>query len=114
MSLNINELNDLLREMEKRTGLFIGYSELGRLLSYLDGFLYSKKINDIPCTHKEQSYIDNFYNWLKKYYGYPSDISAGKERIIRFNANLSPEEEVKLFFCLYKQWHKEEFGEDAW
>jgi hypothetical protein len=111
---NIEELNDLIREMEKRTGLFIGYSDLGRLLSFLDGFIYSKDINNIPYTQKEQFYIDNFYKWLVNYYAYPPDISAGVESIIKFHAGLSPEEEAKLFFCLYKQWHKEEFGEDAW
>ena len=114
MSLNIKELNDLLREMERRIGLFIGYSDLSRLLSFLDGFIYSKNINEISFTDKEQNYLDNFYNWLKKHYGYSSITSAGTESIIKFHSGLSPEEEVKSFFCLYKQWYKEEFGEDAW
>ena len=119
---NIKELNDLIREMEKRLEFFIGDNNLGRLLSFINGFIYSKYINQIPLTkkedlyytYKEDLYHSTFYEWLKTYYEHPSDISLGKESIIMFYAGPSHSQATKNFFELYKQWHKEEFGEDAW
>jgi len=114
MKLNIKELNDLIREMEKRLELFIGDNNLGRLLSFIDAFIYSKYINQIPLTKKEDLYHSTFYEWLRTYYEHPSDTSAGIECIIMFHAGPSHSQATKNFFELYRQWHKEEFGEDAW
>ena len=111
---NIKELNDLIYEMEKRLGLFIGNNDLGRLFCFIDGFLYSKDINNVPFTVKEKKYIKNFYKWIKKYYKYYPDTSVGTEEIIIFYVKSNNHEATKEFFKLYKQWHKEEFGEDAW
>ena len=119
---NIKELNDLIREMEKRLEFFIGDNNLGRLLSFIDGFIYSKDINQIPLTEKEDLYCNykkdlyhsTFYEWLKTYYEHPSDINVGRESIIMFHAGPSHSEATKKFFELYQKWHKEEFGEDAW
>ena len=111
---NIKELNDLLREMEKRLELFIGDNNLGRLFCFIDGFLYSKDINQIPFTVKEEKYNSDFYKWLKKYYEHSSDICAGIENIIMFHAGPNNRQATKVFFELYKEWYKEEFGEDAW
>lgn len=111
---NIEELNDLIREMEKRLELFIGDNNLSKLFCFIDGFMYSKYINKISLTQKEEKYSNNFYGWVKKYYEYPSDIWAGTEAIIMFHSGPSNQEATKTFFKLYKQWHKEEFGEDAW
>lgn len=111
---NIKELNDLINEMDKRLEMFIGDNNLGRLFCFIDGFIYSKSIHKIPFTKKEVLYNNNFYTWLKKYYEHPSDIWAGTEAIIMFHAGLSNKEATKNFFKLYKEWHKEEFGEEAW
>ena len=110
---NIEELNDLICEMEKRLELFIGDNNLGRLFCFIDGYIYSKSINKIPFTKKEEKYNNNFYIWLKKYYQYPSNIWAGAETIIMFHAGSSNRQATKIFFELYKKWYKEEFGEEC-
>jgi len=112
--MKVKELNDLIRNMEKRLGLYTGENNLGRLLCFIDGFICSKDINQISLTKKEELYRSNFYKWLRTYYGHPSDISAGIESIIMFHAGPSHSEATKKFFELYQEWHKEEFGEDAW
>jgi len=115
MSLKINELNDLFREMEKRLPMYVGCWDLGRMLSYINGYTHFKTI-DKQFTEKEQHYFDNFYPWLLNYYNIDisSNTVSGLEGIIKFHSGLCPKENVKHFFHLYKQWYHEEFGEDAW
>lgn len=78
MSDSIYELAD---EIALRLGMYIGKTSLERLSCFIYGYLYAQ---DSCCSKASVSFDhNNFANWVRKKYGYPSSsIVAGWEKTV--------------------------------
>ena len=80
------------------------------LYMFIDTYLlcaYDFKVINLS----KKKFQSNFHTWVKKYYDAPIDRNWAST-ILYYE--LSHQSAINKFFELYKQWYKEEFGEDAW
>ena len=103
------ELNILLESMEKRPLMYINDYDIRILSAYLSGYFLGRAESSAYKLYEKN--FDTFHNWVKDYYNAPKDTSWANT-ILYYEA--SHKSAIEKFFKLYKQWHKEEFGEDAW
>ena len=104
------ELNEFINLIEKRPQMYmecLNINDLGKIIRvYVD-----VKFKNNIISEKENIFISKFNDWIEKYYDAP--IHTGWiSNILYFE--ISHTNAVNKFFELYKQWYKEEFGEDAW
>jgi len=105
--MNLNQHLKFLDE--KYLMKFRGYN-IDMLDMFIDTYLlcvYDFKIISLS----EKRFQRDFHNWVKEYYSAPKDRSWSST-ILYYEA--SHRVAIEKFFKLYKQWYKEEFGEDAW
>jgi len=108
------KFNQILELIEKRYSLYFNEYNINDLDIFLQGCHVALYLDD--NENNSPSVFYKFCEWLLEYYSIPNYIpeeSSSYEKILLFY-NGSHEKAVKTFFKLYKQWHKEEFGEDAW
>ena len=102
-------LHKLLKNMEKRPLMYISNYNIEVFHSFIAGYAGGRYERE----NKEDRNFEKFYHWLIKYYNV-TKVSASWYSILLFYNSGSHQEAIEKFFKLYKQWHKEEFGEDAW
>jgi len=100
----MKELNSLLSVLEQRPLMYIGEYNIHYLYMFISGYIKGKNINFDKFR--------NFQFWIMKHLGLPKRSVGWAKVIDCYSA--SQKEAVEYFFELYKQWYKEEFGEDAW
>ena len=107
MDIDNIDLNYILQEIEKKPGLYLGDFDVYNLWSFIGAY----KIFKTKFTQKDIIFINKFNEWVANYYGEKSKTKSWANIII---SNVSPYGAFNEFFKLYKEWYKEEFGEDAW
>jgi hypothetical protein len=100
-------LNYLLKDIEIKPGLYLGNIDIYNLYSLLTGFNILR--DSLVCD--EIIFFTKFNDWIRIYYGNESKVKNWVQLIVFYE---SPYGAYETFFKLYKEWHKEEFGEDAW
>ena len=106
-------LNSLLNAMEVRLGMYVGCNEFGRMCSYINGILLGKEHSG-SLLENEKEFRDTFCDYVKDYYNVSCDILTNWEDVIFLYTSKNDNKAIEEFFKLYKMWHKEKFGEDAW
>jgi len=103
-------LHKLLASIEKRPLMYLKDYNIDILSAYLQGYYMGRyESNNLD---KEDEYFQSFYNWLQKYYDVSNSSAKWSSILLYYNA--SHKTAIEKFFELYKEWYKEEFGEDAW
>ena len=100
----MKELNEFLSVLEKRPLMYIGEYNINYLSMFIGGYIKGKKI--------DYNEFGEFQFWVMKYLELPRRSVGWAKVIDCYSA--SQKEAVEYFFKLYKQWYKDEFGEDAW
>ena len=100
----MKELNNFLRILEKRPLMYIGEHNIHYLSMLISGYMVGKN-NDYNEFVKFQFWVMEYLDLPKKSVGWAKVIDC---------YSASQKEAIECFFKLYKKWHKEEFGEDAW
>jgi len=105
----------LIKSMIKNEGniyRFIINKNINHLYSFIEGLLYCGEMYG-KLSKEEKLFQDNFNKWVCSYYN-KIDLDAKWNNLILYRNFNSTEQALYEFFKLYKQWYKEEFGEDAW
>ncbi len=104
-------LNDLLKDMEKNgVEKYIGEVSFERFHIFIGAYNYIQRIN--LKEDKLEAY--EFTEYTKKYFYSSESSSRGWMAFIQFYSAGCDMNAINTFFKIYKKWHKEKFGEDAW
>lgn len=94
----ISELNELLKAIKAKPGLYIGIKSLVRLRTFIDGFLYAVYLINGKKRHIE--FYPDFQNWIAEKYHIRS--THGWCEIINFY-ELSEEKAFDRFYELLNE-----------
>lgn len=104
------ELDEFIVLIKKRPQMYMACENINILGDLIRSYIDAKHKNNI-ISEKENKFLENFTDWITCYYKAPID-TGWISNILYFEHN--QKQAFSKFFELYKQWHKEEFGEDAW
>lgn len=74
-------LYEILQEIKKRPGMFLGRNSITRLRSFLDGYMGAREDLGLPQTKQEQAF-NSFQDWIQTRFNITS--SHGWNDIILF------------------------------
>ena len=97
-------LYEILQEIKKRPGIFLGRSSITRLRSFLDGYIAAREDLGLPRTDQETEF-NNFQDWIQKRYNITS--SHGWDSIILFYS-ADERDALDNFFQLFEKFQNGE------
>jgi len=104
-------LNELLKDMEKNgVEKYIGEVRFERFCNFICGYKLIQQEN----LKEDKLPAYEFTEYTKKYFGSSNSLTLGWASFIKFYSGGCHKTAIDTFFKLYKKWHKDEFGEDAW
>ncbi|MCL1462874.1 hypothetical protein [Argonema galeatum] len=97
-------LYEMLQEIKKRPGIFLGRSSITRLRSFLDGYMGAREDLGLPRTDQEREF-NNFQDWIQKRYNITSSHSWN-EIILFYSAD--ERDALDNFFKLFEKFQNGE------
>ncbi|MDJ0727309.1 MAG: hypothetical protein QNJ38_19590 [Prochloraceae cyanobacterium] len=94
--------SSLLNEIKKRPLLFLPKYSIWSFKSFLHGYEWATKQNNIDFS-KEQKELNDFAEWIKEKFEVKSN--QGGAKIIEFQA-FDERAALDLFFELYQEWRR--------
>ncbi|MCL1471088.1 hypothetical protein [Argonema antarcticum] len=97
-------LYEMLQEIKKRPGMFLGRCSITRLRSFLDGYMGAREDLGLPPTDQEREF-NGFQDWIQKRYNITS--SHGWDSIILFYS-ADERDALDNFFKLFEKFQNGE------
>lgn len=93
------DLYDLIRNIQKRPVMYLGRVSISNLRTFLAGYCFARRQQDIPQTLQEQQFSE-FQTWIQQKFGLSSNQTW--DQIILF---FSQDEQAALeqFFKLFEE-----------
>ncbi|HEY9848000.1 MAG TPA: hypothetical protein V6D28_00970 [Leptolyngbyaceae cyanobacterium] len=97
-------LYEMLQEIKKRPGIFLGRSSITRLRSFLDGYMGAREDLGLPQTSQEREF-NGFQDWIQERFNITS--SHGWDSIILFYS-ADERDALDKFFELFEKFQNGE------
>ncbi|MFB2894124.1 hypothetical protein ACE1CI_14535 [Aerosakkonemataceae cyanobacterium BLCC-F50] len=92
-------LYEMLQEIKKRPGMYLGKRSISRLRSFLDGYMGAREDLGLPRTEQEQEF-NGFQEWIQERFSITS--SHGWDSIILFYS-ADERDALEKFFVLFEK-----------
>lgn len=97
-------LYEMLQEIEKRPGMYLGKRSITRLRSFLDGYMGAREDLGLPQTEQEREF-NGFQEWIQERFNITS--SHGWDSIILFYS-ADERDALDKFFELFEKFRNGE------
>jgi len=95
----MNDYYELLQQIQKKPGLYIGNSSISSLYMFLTGYQFARRQLNIPLSAQEREFRE-FQPWLQEKFG--TTTSQSWSQLILFHA-LDERDAFERFFALLQE-----------
>jgi hypothetical protein len=98
----MNDYYDLLQQIQKKPGLYIGSSSISSLYMFLTGYQFARRQLSIPLSAQEREFRE-FQPWLQEKFG--TTTSQSWSQLILFHA-MDERDAFERFFALLEEFRR--------
>ncbi len=107
-------LEELIQQIKKRPGMYVGCIELEPVVHFINGFIFSNLVAD-RIDNVEMEFKEKFHDWARRKIEKRYNIKLEEHRNYLFyikHVSIDSEENLKIFFQLcedfFEELHKRE------
>ncbi len=100
----MTDVFELLDQIQKKPGLYLGYPTVTGLYMFLNGYSYARQDQGLPLTQQEKSF-EQFQGWIQQRFQIKATVSWAKIILLHTADERSG---FERFFDLLAQFRQEE------